>query len=707
MDVLNHFKARGAAVIATAMLLGVPTLARAAAPATQPAVDPAEPSVFSTPSTAPASQPVAVTPKTDVGDLTDLSLDELMNVKVTSVSKQPQTVAESPAAISVITQEDIRRSGFTSIPELLRLVPGMDVARVDANQWAVSARGFNSLYGNKLLVMSDGRSVYTDAFGGVHWEAQDTILEDIDRIEVVRGPGATLWGENAVNGVVNITTKSARDTQGLLVNGLGGNEEQIGEVRYGGQIDDQTFYRVFGKFRNTDNFVTSSNDEADDGWQEVRGGFRIDRYSSPDDTLTFQGDIYNERAAGVTTLNFNFTPPFQTPLPASANWYGGDVLGRWTHVIGKDSDFSLQLYYDRINRDDFAAGYYEDTFDADFQHRFPIGDRQEIIWGAGARLVSDQFQNGQFLAVDPTHRDNYVLNTFAQDDITIVKDRLHFFIGSKFEQNSKTGFEIQPSARLLWTPNKENSVWGAVSRAVRVPARDEEDGRITTTTLGPPVSPIPTQINVVGDTNLDAEDLTAFELGYRFQPVNTFAIDIAAYVNHYDNVIGAGEPGTPGFDPTLVPPRLVVPVPFHNDIHGNEYGGEISADWRVRENWRLAASYSLLDSELRSRVDATSATFFNGSSPRNQFQIRSYLDITRDIQFNTLLFYVERLKADQTPSYLRLDANISYRPVTGLTLTAGIQNILDDRHPEWSNTRDSIVPTEIPRTYYGELTYTY
>jgi iron complex outermembrane receptor protein len=459
-----------------------------------------------------------------------------MKVEVYSVSKHAQAVAEAPAAVTVIGQDDIQRSGMNSIPELLRLVPGLDVARINSNQWAISSRGFNDLYANKLLVMMDGRSVYTPLFSGVYWDTLDYVMPDLDHIEVIRGPGATLWGSNAVNGVINITTKSARDTQGWLVDGLGGNETQQGEIRYGGAIDSNTFFRVYGKYRNFEDFPNAAGDDQHDGWQDFRGGFRIDRYAGENDTLTLQGDAYSDRT-GQTIDAPVLTPPFRSAVYAENDFSGANILGRWTHVVSPTSDMSLQFYYDRQDRPDVQLGYSLDTFDLDFQHRFQLAQNNEVIYGGDARFMMDHIENTQLGTFSPTSRNDYLVSGFIQDDVTLVPDKLHFIAGTKLEQNSYSGFEYQPSGRLLWTPNESNSVWGAVSRAVRTPSRWEQDSQIIFSTM-PTAQGIPAQIDTIGNKGFDSEAMTAYELGYRVRATQAVTIDSSVFYDSYDKLQG-------------------------------------------------------------------------------------------------------------------------------------------------------------------------
>jgi iron complex outermembrane receptor protein len=681
---------------------------------TMMAANPLRAAATSQPAGPPTSQPLDGTgqksllgpPVKSGDDLTSLSLEDLMNVQVYSAAKHAQKAAETPAAITVLTQEDMRRSGMTTIPEMLRMVPGLDVAQINANQWAISSRGFNDLYSNKLLVLMDGRSVYTPLFSGVYWDTIDYVLPDLDRIEVVRGPGATLWGANAVNGVINITTKSARDTQGLLAEGMGGNEEQQGSVRFGGKIDDNTYFRVYSKYRRFDDFPLSNGHDENDGWQDIRGGFRIDRYATSDDTYTVQGDIDNERIG--ETLQFpTLAPPFRSPKAIENNDAAGNLLGRWKHTFSETSDLTVQTYYDRQVRDDVELGYALDTFDVDVQHRFAANQANEIIWGGDVRFLMDNIRNSTFGTFMPTRRDDYLVSGFIQDDFTIIPDRLHFIAGSKLEQNSYSGFEFEPSGRLLLTPNDRNTFWGAISRAVRTPSRWEQDSKLIFNTGPSPVPGLPAQTDTFGQSSFESEDLLAFETGYRVKATKTLSLDATAFFNSYDDIRG-GVIGTPAFTPTPVP-HLLVPVTLDNGLYGETYGAELAANWNVTSQWRLAGSYSWLDIQLHHRrgVGNTLETLFEGSSPRNQFQIRSYFDLTRNLEFNTALYYVDDLKTGHIPAYARVDAGITWRPRESLSLTLGVQNLFLNQHSEFNDGLFFTTPTQVPRTYYAQLAYQY
>jgi iron complex outermembrane receptor protein len=418
---------------------------------------------------------VADVPST--GDLKQLSLEDLMNVKVTSVSKQPQKLLQAPSAIQVITSDDIRRSGATTLPEALRLADNLEVAQINAHDWAISARGFDANLANKLLVLIDGRAVYTPLYGGVLWNVQDYLLEDIDRIEVISGPGGTLWGANAVNGVINIITKSAQQTQGLYATAAAGNQLQdFGGVRYGAQVAPDVYLRFYGKYFDEGDVITSAGANAADSWHMARGGFRMDAHQFGDNWLTLQGDVYdggeNYGVAGDSDLS------------------GSNVLGRWTRTLSADSGFTLQAYYDHTYlAQPFAASppaqFFRgfpaaslmdtlDTFDLDFQYHLGWGERQKIVWGFGYRETHEADEDLSVVRFAPPVLNQNLYSGFLQDEIAVASN-VQFTIGSKLEHNDYTGFEVEPSARVQWNFDPKELLWAAVSRAVRTPSRYDHD----------------------------------------------------------------------------------------------------------------------------------------------------------------------------------------------------------------------------------------
>ena len=635
--------------------------------------------------------------------LKQLSLEELTTLEVTSVSKSPEKLVDAASAIFVITAEDLRRGGFRSIPEALRLVPGMQVAHMDANKWAISARGFNAWFANKLLVLIDGRSVYSPLYSGVWWDVQDTMIEDIDRIEVIRGPGATLWGANAVNGVINIITKKARDTQGMLFTAGGGNLEQgFGSLRYGNSIGEDADYRVYLKYFNRDSFEKANGSRADDDWENIRGGFRLD-WEHSDDTMTLQGDIYTGNSGGTTSITG--TIPHQV-FADNADISGGNLLGRWTRTLSTNDELSLQIYYDRTVRKLEILSETRDTFDLEFQHRFSLEDQQKITWGAGYRVAHDhQGNNFETIVFDPDSRTDSLFSAFVQDRISLFQDQLAITLGSKFEHNDFSGFEIQPSARLRWSPLSGHTLWAAVSRAVRTPSRADHD--LSVKLLSFRTGPTVNYVTIHGNNHFDSEEVIAYEIGYRLYAIEHLSLDFAAFYNVYHDlrVTHMGSPSSPIF--SFPPPvEREFPMTMANQYHMDTHGIEISGDLELTEWWRLSGAYSWLHTHLFSDDEETGLEMAEGNSPSHQFTCRSFIDLPGHLEFDTTLFYVDNLSSTymHIPSYTRLDLRLGWQPRPNLELSLKLENLLDNRHPEYGSS-DGIVTTQVPRSFYGKITW--
>ena len=621
-------------------------------------------------------------PATD--SLADLSLEDLVNVKVTSVSKQEEKLNDAAAAIFVLSNGDIRRSGATTVPDALRLVPGLQVAAVDSRSAAVSARGFNLQFGSKLLVMIDGRVVYSPLFSGVYWDAQQVMLDDVDRIEVIRGPGATVWGANAVNGVINILSKSARETQGGLIYGGGGDVHlALGGARYGDKISEDTYYRVYGIYQLNDNYRQMNGPSANDGWDLGKGGFRVDHYTPNDGQLTWQGDAYAGNLADhAGDLN------------------GCNTLGRWTQRISDRSSYEVQAFLDHTFRDDTLAEISLDTADLTFQHTFGLGERNDVIWGLGYRFTNTRLEKTNTPAVTFLEKD-IALNLFSafiQDEFQIIPDQLTFTLGTKVEHNDFTGIEIQPSARLMFKPTENQTVWAAVSRAVRTPSQVEgrEFGSLA---LGTPVvGPdgglyTPT---LFGNPDIKSEVLWAYELGYRIQPTHRISVDVAAFYNDYSRLVGYQPtsfiPGAPAG--TLVLDQV-------NTLRGETYGGEAVVTVAATDAWRLSASYSLLMMHLQGEP-ASDVESFELNAPTHQVVLRSSYDFTRHTSLDAQLRYVDNVQA--VAAYVTADVRLAYRPTANLEFSLVGQNLLDDRHPEQVSTI-GLPTTEVPRGFYGKVTW--
>jgi len=636
-------------------------------------------------------------------DLFDMSIEDLLNVEVTSVSKKEQKISEAAAAIFVITQEDIRRSGVTSIPEALRMVPGLQVAKMDANKWAITSRGFNGFFANKLLVLIDGRSVYTPLFSGVFWDVQDYPLQDIERIEVIRGPGATMWGANAVNGVINILTKEAKDTQGTFAEaGLGSEERGFGTVRHGGNPKENLHYRFYGKYFTKDEAVYASGDDAHDDWRVLRGGFRMDYEQKNSDFLTIQGDIYKGKV-GETVITSAPPPVYTQSITDDAKVSGGNVLFRWKHVFYHASEMTLQTYYDRTDRDDPMVEEERDTFDIDFQHQFLLGARHTIVWGIGYRYTQDDINNTFTVLFDPEDRQDDLISAFAQDDITIT-NQIRLTLGTKFEYNDYTGFEIQPNIRLLFKPHDRHSIWTSVSRAVRTPSRSEQDIRVNHMVLsGSP----PMIVSIYGDEDYKSEDLLAVELGYRVLAPEFISMDISFFYNIYDN-LRTTEPRALFMEDSPSPPHLVLPLVFDNKMDGHSYGVELAADWRKWSWLTLKFAYTYYELELHKDSDsADPATETDeGDIPHHQMSLRSFVNITNDLELDLWSRYVDNIAVQHVDSYVSLDIRIAWRPLTDLEVTLVGQNLLDSHRLEFNQlTFLSGATSEVERGIYGKITW--
>ncbi len=634
--------------------------------------------------------------------LADASLEELLGIRVTSVGRKEQKLTETAAAVYVLTREDLLRSGVTSVPEALRMVPGVQVARIDSNKWAVTARGFNGRFANKMLVLIDGRSIYTNLYSGVYWEQYDVMLEDVERIEVVRGPGATMWGANAVNGVINIITRQTKDTQGgLLVAGTGTEDLASTALRYGGRFGDRIHYRTFGKFFNRNQMLTAGGDGAGDSWNTMRAGGRVDIELSERDSITLTGDMSSGLARGA--LYSSFPLPQQGALVSErVNYSGGFGLGRWTRKHSDRSEFSLQVYLNKERRSEHFGDAKFQTIDLDFQHRVNLSRRHDLVWGLGYRMLKDNVHGGTSAVVfEPVSWSGALASSFVQDDVTLVSGRLVATFGSKFLNNYYTGFEIQPTARLMWTPNRNQSLWGAVSRAVRTPARYNRDVRVPFS-LGS-VNGIPVQGALMGSHDFGSETVRAYEAGYRHQLSRWAALDLALFQSEYGNLAGFAL-GEPHF--SLIPsPRVDVPVLFANTSQARSRGVELASSWTPAKRWKMQANYAwmLLKYERGGFEPFPGGNTADGSTPRHSVQLHSGLDLSKRIRWDVQMFQVGALPSLGVPGYTRVDTRLSLKVGEGFELSGGGRNLLDARHLEFTP-EDSVRAAQIRRTLYLQLT---
>ena len=639
-------------------------------------------------------------------DLTTRSIEDLMNIEVTSVSKKEEKLFQSAAAIYVITQEEIRRSGLTSLPELLRLVPGLEVARIDGSKYAITARGFNGRIANKLLVLIDGRSVYSPESAGVYWEVQDLLAEDIERIEVIRGPGGTLWGANAVNGVINIITKRTQETLGGVVTAAVGTEERgSGSFRYGATLGTNASYRVFGKYFNRNELVDAAGRGANDTQQLGRGGARVEWQPTERDELTLEGDIYrsdlHENSTGVSAAR-----PFAPITNSTSEFSGGHIMGRWARASSKTSDMALQVYYDRFNRRLVGFAAKIDAFDLDFQHHAVLG-RQDVVWGFGYRLVSFHAESNSSSSIqfNPPAKTVHLFSGFVQDEVTLVKDRLQLILGVKLEHNYLSGFELQPSARLSWTPSRRQTVWAAVSRAVRTPSRTQQDVRANGRAFPGPGG-MPIIAAGFGSPNPESEILHAYELGYRAQPHRRLSLDLATFYNVYDRLTSF-EPGLPFFETDPLPAHMVVPVYYSNLLRGETYGLEAAVNLDLSHRWKVRGSYSFLRVQLH-RNDASTDFLTEGTegdTPRHQLQLHSYLNLWRNFDSDIALYHVSSLRNQPVPSYTRIDARLGWHLRENVEVSGGVQNLLENRHAEYNANDSFVLPSQVRRSVYGKMTF--
>ena len=609
--------------------------------------------------------------------LKNKSIEELMEMPVTSVGRKPTRFVEAASAIEVITEDEIRHSGATTFPDILRLATGVQVAQGGGRDWGVTARGFNLTTANKMLVLMDGRSLYTPLFAGVLWDAPDYLLADIDRIEVVRGPGATMWGANAVNGVINITSKSARETQGGYLSTAVGHElRDIVSMRYGDRIGENTFYRIYGKHEAQDDLVFRNGHGAGDEREHAQGGFRVDSYQWEKNQFTVQGDYYGGRNGQLSADDEEIE--------------GGNLLTRWTHRFTDTSDLQVKWYYDRVERE-LPDTLHErrDTWDVDLQYRFQPWDRHDIVTGINYRRSSDTIKNSPGLAFVPNSRPLDYYGFFVQDEIELVREKLGLTIGSKFDHNDYTGFEVEPSVRLAYWPSRAQTAWAAVSRAVRTPSRLDTDLLVSSAT------PTNRTLLIRGDTGFDAEELLAYELGYRIQPREWIALDVATFYNDYDRLRSQEASAT----------ATGLPVVLGNKLTGEAYGAEFSVTSQVLDWWRLRGNYTAFDKRLELDGNSRDRTggVQEGNDPSHMFSVHSSWDLPKQFEFDAIVRYVSRLPNPAVPSYMEMDLRVGWRATRNLELDIVGRNLLDGSHPEFG--ANSPVRREVERSLYGRITW--
>jgi iron complex outermembrane receptor protein len=658
------------------------------------------------PNADPTVQPPAADPLAELQQLLGTPVEvPAFQQEVTSVSRQESTVGKSPAAVFVITNEMIRRSGVTTVAEALRMAPGMNVAKIDEANWAISARGFQDRFANKMLVQIDGRTVYTPIFAGVYWQLQDMLLQDIDRIEVIRGPGATVWGANAVNGIINVITKTSQETQGSLAFAGGGNMERgIAGARYGGQIGENATYRVWGKWRDHAHGYNASDTSVED-WRAGRGGFRIDWQPTSADTVTVQGDTYVDKEglfenkpvfpplAPFSPLNPTPLPAFSFPGTEDRRFTGSNVLGRWTHQINDESNWQFQAYYDNFGLDQTLITADINTLDLDLTHQFRFATNHQVIYGLGYRVQDAVIgqstyvpfglpasYNGFQLTPLPYHLNLDQFSLFVQDELTLIEDQAFLTAGCKVENNPFVGWIAQPTARALWSPTNRQAWWASVSRALRTPSFQERVNQITNTRTATTFS------TRLPNPNFFSEDVMAYELGYRAQPNDFFSWDMALFFNDYRNLRVATPVGS-------APPFFF--NNFQNRMNGETDGVELSGTVQMSDVWKVYGTYSFLQMQLHADPSLPAATIASAEgaefqSPQNQFYVRSSHDLGCAWELDLIGRYVDSLSHfaaapndTPVPSYMEMDVRLGYRPNNHWEFAVVGQNLLDNHHFEF------------------------
>lgn len=638
-----------------------------------------------------------------VQQLKSVSLADLGNIKVTTVTKEPEEVWQTPAAVYVLTRNDIRRSGAVTLPDLLRTVPGVEVAQIQSNNWAVGIRGFGSAFSRGVLLLIDGRSAYTELYEGVYWDVQDMPLSDIERIEIIRGPGGTVWGANAVNGVINIITKGAQDTQGTEVSALSGHVNRFNGLAQQGLRNGRFYYRLFahGFLREPEidpGFVGY------DRWHLVQGGFRADWSKSWHDSFSLQGDLYTGASGQQIGLGV-YVPLAQLSVNGTQNVSGGNLNFRWQHHSSGGSDMRFQAYYDRTNRHGPQFGETRNTFNIDAVDQFTIWNSNAVILGAGVR-----FEPSHFLQTQPTvdflphNQNDYIYSAFAQDTFRLVPHRLNLTAGTKLEYNNFSHFEYQPSVRLLWNPSVHSTLWGAISRAVRTPGRLDQDLQLTGVVSSKP----PLIDRIEGDPHFQSEILIGYEAGYRQLLAKNLFADLALFHNRYEKLEGYGK----YFYSTVTTPVVatLLNVPLANSVDGNTDGLEIAPEWKVMPWWELKGNYSYLHIRTQPRpafaggIAQVNANSYNGTSPHRETTVQSYFDLPHGFDFNLDYRFVSRIPAQAVSSYQTADDHVDWKMNRNWNFSVTGRNLLQAAHQEFNGDNGNIVA--IRRAVFAGLTWT-
>ena len=652
--------------------------------------------------------------------LATLSLEELLSTEITTLSRQSENLGGAPAAVHVISQSDIRRSGARSIPELLRLVPGMQVAQLDANKWAVTARGANGRFANKLLVLMDGRTLYDPVLSGVYWDIQDTDLSAIERIEVIRGPGATMWGSNAVNGVVNIITKHAIDTQGETLNVSGGSGGNEATLRMGGSKGASAF-RVFAKTSEYDGNVDMLGDATPDDADMQRVGGRYDWDGKTGQALTISGEVYSGES-GDRRLNRYPTPPYERVEAGPSDVSGGFITAHWSTELRNAGALEIRGYYVRNDRSGPSFVNKLDTYDFDIQHSFNLAGRHNLIWGINYRVTEDDVENTFQIQIEPNTRQQTLISAFVQDDISLMDDKLRLIFGSKFENNtfSTRTVEVEPSIRMSYAVSETATLWGSASRAVRMPSRGELDGRIVTSIL-PPGSPelplpVPLVATVVGNPVMQSEEVIAYEAGFRLRN-NRSIFDAALFFNNFDKLRSLST-GIPFCQPSGIPlpldPLCVVsstsveaPLNIQNQRNLDTMGVELWLSQEINDAWRLQASYTYIHTKVKQSDDGLPELDIVEDSPDHQLTLRSSANITQELELDLIARWVDELRQQQIDSYAAMDLRLAWTPSPSWTFALVGRNLFAGDHIEFQSELVDLAPVQIEPNGYVEVRWNF
>lgn len=652
--------------------------------------------------------PPQAVPPADTG-LADRSLEELMNIEVTSVSKKSQRLASTAASVFVISAEDIRRSGITILPELLRLAPGVQVARLGSGSWAVGIRGFNDEYSNKLLVLVDGRSVYNEFYSGVFWDSLNIPVDNIERIEVIRGPGAAMWGTNAVNGVINIISKSAQETQGGLIVGAGGSTVNSGaSIRYGGQAGG-AFYRVDAENSTTDAFHVLDGLTPSRGWLHRSADFRVDWNVSANDSLVVSGDLYQSNI-GTAVPAATISAPTAAPTDESINTRGENIVATWQHIVSETSSIEVRFAFQHEFRDDPQIVSSFTTLDYGFQQHKLAGSRHDLLWGFTVRENNFTSNPHSVLRLNPPDVARDTVAVFGQDDIALIPNKLNLIVGAQLSRIEFIGYAIQPTGRLLWTPTANVSSWLAVSRAERTPSLadtglDLYETPVSVATGNPYMPSLWAVPHVTGNPAQRFETVLAYEAGQRVQASRQISFDLSAFYNVYTHLTSATA-GAPVFISSASMPYLEIPIATTGQRYGNSYGADLATTWKVSDRWRLICEYSWLRVETHPYAGDENMDEFRTSSatPHHQWQVRSNFDLTRKIQIDTALYYTAAMLQTGIPQHLRGDLHMGWRISSKVDLSTGVQDAFQAKHLEYETTRFNQL-SEVPRNVYAKLTW--